>query len=379
MIVTKKSSIPSISLVCGEPHQVSSSQTAAEKLPQILRKAYPNSTLSSTSKALSEQSLEEMPSPAPFNQPTNAHEVGQLEVPTTHDQCISPLAAEGTLSYLHAFSLLNVLSFSGSHSIPTLGPPNESDMTTVQPDAAATPIDLTVPTTPDPIPLRDTPVTTSSQKSWFASWTRAKGEQSPESGVDPTRPPSSLHAFAKGSTISSEPLHLDNIAVSSVPVPHQLPILNITGDARQSTSPSSFPQDIPTQSRSYDPVAASPRSASYHSLSPAGHHSRPGTASVLSPLDEDVPKLSPVKLSPATPSTVLQSSDTSQSTLTLNHSASRFTLSIPLLGRPKLPLEETVAAAQRDDIRTMTLPAESSPSRRQQFTTQGLLRPSTRN
>jgi hypothetical protein len=109
MIVTKKSSIPSISLVFGEAQQVSSSQTAAEKLPQILRKANISPTLSSTSEAQSEQSLEEMPAPAPLNQSTNAHEVEQPEAPTTHDQCISPLAAEGTLSYLHAFSLSNVL------------------------------------------------------------------------------------------------------------------------------------------------------------------------------------------------------------------------------------------------------------------------------
>lgn len=107
MIVTKKSSIPSISLVFGEAQQVSSSQTAAEKLPQILRKVNPSPTLSPTSEVQSEQSLEEMPAP-PLNQSTNAHEVDQPEAPTTHDQCISPLAAEGTLSYLHALSLSNV-------------------------------------------------------------------------------------------------------------------------------------------------------------------------------------------------------------------------------------------------------------------------------
>lgn len=351
MIVTKKSTIPSVSLVFGEAQQISSSQTAAEKLPQILRKANHSSTLSSMSKAQSEQPLEDVPAPAPSNQPiTNAHEVGQLEVPTTHDQCIPSFAAEGP------------------HSVPTLEPHKESDMTTVQPGAAATSIDLIVPAPSDSIPLRDTSVTTSSHKSWFASWTRTKEGQSAECGVETTRTPSSVQASAKESSISPEPLHPDILTVTSVP--HQLPILNITRDAGQSTLSSSFPQDIPTKSRSDDQVTAS-RSASYQvSLSPAGHHSRPGTGSVLSPLDEDVPKLSPVGLSPAAPSAALQSSDTSQSTLTLNHSTSRFTLSIPLLGRPKLPLEQTVAAAQRDDIRTTTLTAESSPSRRQQFTTQ---------
>ncbi|KAG1767846.1 hypothetical protein EV702DRAFT_745179 [Suillus placidus] len=361
MIITKKSSIPSISLVFGEAQQVSSPQSAAEKLPQILRKANPSSSLSSMSKAQSKQSLEEMPTPAPLNQPTNAPKVEQLGVPTTHDKCISPLAIEG------------------SHSIPTPGPPNESDMATVQPGTAVTSIDLTAPAPSDPIPFRDTYVTNLSHKpSWFASWTRAKGEQSPESGVETTRPPSSVQASAKGSSTLSEPLHSDILPVSSVP--RQLPILSMTGDAEQSTPTPPLPQDIPKKSRSEDPATPTPRSASHQiSLSPAGYHSRLGTASVLSPLDEDVPKLSPVKLSPATPSAVLQSNDTSQSILPLSHSTSRFTLSIPLLGRPKLPLEQTIPAAQRDDIRTMILPAESSPSHRQQFTTQGLFRSSTRN
>lgn len=352
MIVTKKSSIPSISLVFGEAQQVSSPQTAAEKLPEILRKADPSSSLSSVSKAQSKHSLEEMPTPAPLNQPTNAPKVGQLGVPTTHDQCISPSAIEG------------------SHSIPTPGPPNESDMATEQPGAAVTSRDLTAPAPSDPIPFRDTYVTTLPHKSsWFSSWTRAKGEQSPESGIETTRPPSSVQASAKESSILSEPLHSNILPVSSVT--HQLPILSMTGDAEQSTPTSSLPQDIPKKSRSEDSATPAPRSASYQiSLSPAGHHSRLGTASVLSPLDEDVPKLSPVKLSPATPSTVLQSNDISQSTLPLSHSTSRFTLSIPLLGRPKLPLEQTVPAAQRDDVRTMILLAESSPSGRQQFTTQ---------
>lgn len=349
MIVIKNSSITSTSLVSAEAQLVSSSQTAAEKLPQILHKANPSSTLSLMSKAQSEQSLD-MPTPAPCNQPTNACEVGQLEVPTTHDQHISPFAAEGL------------------HSNTTLGQPSESDMPT--PGAAVTSIDLAAPVPSDSIPLRDTSVTTSSHKSWFASWSRsgAKMAQSPEFSVETTQPPSSVQASANASSMSSEPLHSDILTVSSVP--HQLP--NISEDAGQSTSSSSFSQDVPTKSLSDDQMSAS-RSPSYLvSSSPAARHSRPSTASVLSPLNEDsdVPKLSPAEQSPASPSAVLRSSDISQSTLTPNHSTSFFTLSIPLLGRPKLPLEQTAAAAQRDDIKTMIVPTESSLSHRQQFTTQ---------
>lgn len=351
MIVTKNSAISSTSLVSAEAQLVSSSQTAAEKLPQILRKANPCPTLSLMSKAQSEQSLD-MPAPSPCNQPTNAHEVGQLEVPTTHDQHISPFAAEGP------------------HSNRTLGQSNESDMTTVQPGAAVTSIDIAAPAPSDSIPLRDTSVTTSSHKSWFASWTRsgAKGAQSPEFVVETSPSSSSVQASADQSLMSPQPLHSDILTVSSVP--HQLP--NISGDAGQSTVSSSFPQGIPTKRPSDDQVSAS-RLPSYQvSLSPAAHNSRPSIASVLSPLNEDsdVPKLSPAKQSPAAPSTVLRSSDISQSTLTPNHSTSYFTLSIPLLGRSKLPLEQATAAAQRDDIKTMIVPTESPLSHRQQFTAQ---------
>ncbi|OAX40788.1 hypothetical protein K503DRAFT_791177 [Rhizopogon vinicolor AM-OR11-026] len=81
--------------------------------------------------------------------------------------------------------------------------------------------------------------------------------------------------------------------------------------------------------------------------------------STPSPPDE------PTKLRPATPSTALQSGGSSNSTPT-----NRFTLGIPLLGRAKLPLEKTVAAAQSDDIRTMSLPADQPPPCKQQLTTQ---------
>ncbi|KAG2111486.1 hypothetical protein DEU56DRAFT_213459 [Suillus clintonianus] len=271
------------------------------------------------------------------------------------------------------------ISSSGSQSISTPGPPDQNATSLVQSGPAVISVDLTASAPSNPIPPPDTSVATSYQKSsWFASWTRAKVEQSPESGIETTGLTTLVQAFAKGSSISSETPHSQPPAIPSIP--HQLPILNIPGDAGQSTPTSTLPQDIPTKSRSNDLPTPSPSSASYpFSSSPAGHHSRPGTASILSPLDENVPKLSPAKLSPATPSAILQSGDASQSNLTLNQSTSRFTLSIPLLGRPKLPLEQTVAAAQRDDIRTMVLPAESSASCKQHSAAKGLLRPSTRN
>jgi hypothetical protein len=115
MIIRKKSSHPTISLVFGEAQQVLPSQSAAEKLPQILRKASPTA-LPLMSKAQSENSLEETLLSAPSNQPepANVHEAGQVSATDVQDYI--PLAAEGIpLPHLIAFTFLNVLYYFQDH------------------------------------------------------------------------------------------------------------------------------------------------------------------------------------------------------------------------------------------------------------------------
>ncbi|OJA21687.1 hypothetical protein AZE42_08662 [Rhizopogon vesiculosus] len=332
MIIRKKSSHPTISLVFAEAQQVSPSQTAAEKLPQILRKASPSPS-SLMSKAQFEEYLDETPSTP--NQPelANAHEAG--EEPTTGAQESLQSVAEGSLP----------------------ASPSKSDTMGVLPGAPATSLDFTVPIPSNPssfTPPRDSSVAALPHKSsWFASWTRTKGEEVPDSGVQKTRRPTPAPAS----------VHLQTHAASSLS--SQLPILSITRDSQpvtESTPTSTLPQDIPAKPRSNDPPTSSPRSTSYtSSSSPAAHQSQPSPMSTPSPLDE------PTKLPPATPSAVLQSDGSSNS---IPRPTNRFTLGIPLLGRVKLPLEKTVAAAQRDDIRTMSLPADQPPPCKQQLTTQ---------
>jgi hypothetical protein len=68
-------------------------------------------------------------------------------------------------------------------------------------------------------------------------------------------------------------------------------------------------------------------------------------ASIPSSIDEEVPKLS-VLTPPNTPGpvNVMQNAGSGSSKLSsLNPSTSRFMLSIPLLGRPKMPLDQAVA------------------------------------
>jgi len=103
MIIKKKSSHPTISLVFGEAQQVSPSQTAAEKLPQILRKASPISS----SLILRDQLEESEMPPAHSDQPSSelANTQKTEQVSTTDAQESLPLAVEGIYySFMSLFS-----------------------------------------------------------------------------------------------------------------------------------------------------------------------------------------------------------------------------------------------------------------------------------
>ncbi|KAI0655807.1 hypothetical protein C8Q70DRAFT_1081590 [Cubamyces menziesii] len=59
-------------------------------------------------------------------------------------------------------------------------------------------------------------------------------------------------------------------------------------------------------------------------------------------------------------SQVAKTANRKPSISSLNPSTSRFTLKLPLLGRPKIPLEQAVAVAQAEDIRAPLKPAEDT-------------------
>lgn len=103
MIIKKKSSHPTISLVFGEAHQVSPSQTAAEKLPQILRKASPISSGLISKDQLEESEMASTCSNQPDLELANAQKTGHMS--TTDAQERLPLAVEGT--YYFCMSLFS--------------------------------------------------------------------------------------------------------------------------------------------------------------------------------------------------------------------------------------------------------------------------------
>ena len=121
---------------------------------------------------------------------------------------------------------------------------------------------------------------------------------------------------------------------------------------------------IPTSRKWFSPISSLPSrspDAEIRATSPLAtlHVASPSTPSSI---DDQVPKLPSAgpQLESVEPP-VLLSSDTSQNLSALNPSAGRFTLSIPFLGRPKVPLDRAVASAKATDIRT-DLGTEASSS-----------------
>jgi hypothetical protein len=101
-----------------------------------------------------------------------------------------------------------------------------------------------------------------------------------------------------------------------------------------------FPPASPSQSRS-------PESEARPASGPQAGMDSPRTPSSI---DDQLPSAAPSSESASPP--VIYPSQTSQNMSSLNPSASRFSLSIPFLGRPKVPLDRAIASAQATDIRT---------------------------
>ena len=172
-----------------------------------------------------------------------------------------------------------------------------------------------------------------------------------------------------------EPAKDPTPTVSPAPEAPQLPVTNVIpptppkpelSKTENRPPPESESISIPPSRKWFTPVSPLPSrspGAEPRATSPVAV-SQVGVTSPLTPssIDDHVPKLpSAGPQSESVEPAVLLSSDTSQNLSALNPSASRFTLSIPFLGRPKVPLERAVASATATDIRT-DLGAEGSSS-----------------
>ena len=195
---------------------------------------------------------------------------------------------------------------------------------------------------------------------WFASSSSSKRPSKlrpmdePESANDPTR------------TNSPGPqLPVTNVINVIPPTPPKPELTKV----ESKNPPESDSVPIPTSRKWFSPVSSvSSRSpdAETRTISPlaVSQASQAGVTSPSTPssIDDQVPKLPSAvpQLESVAPS-VLLSSDMTQNLSALNPSTSRFSLSIPFLGRPKMPLDRAVASVKTADVpRALDIEGSSS-------------------
>ncbi|KAF5378463.1 hypothetical protein D9615_007029 [Tricholomella constricta] len=211
--------------------------------------------------------------------------------------------------------------------------------------------------------------------SWFGSLTRAKGKAkaaqmnaraasspapSPAADAQPNGLPTALSVPSNISQAAVEPLPsvvaTESMSNTAPPEPATAPVT-----PAPTPTPPTLPKDIPPPpqvKRSWFSSAAATPSAPLPEPQPAASNSN----SIPSSIDNEVPGLPTITTSPSPPPPQQQAAPTalpSPGVVTspssgggdgprlssLNPSTGRFTLSIPLLGRPKIPLDRVVSAA----------------------------------
>ncbi|EIN03565.1 hypothetical protein PUNSTDRAFT_93924 [Punctularia strigosozonata HHB-11173 SS5] len=271
----------------------------------------------------------------------------------------------------------------------------------VDPPAAAAPAPVDVQATDTATAAAgaaptDAPSTSPSKSSaiasWFGSISRSKSKERAPIAVAPTPATAEQQTAAestetaareRAATSDTVPASSERAAAAAAPAP----AVDLSASPETSPSP---PRWIPSSRKSHarkkswlsitSTPSSSPTPHNQHPQQPqtqtsptrsAGPRSPPrpplsAAPSIPSSIDEEVPGLpssptSPSHLRPPPPAPTLSPSASGTSTINLNPTASRFTLSIPLLGRPKVPLERAVAAAQAEDVRTAAPKGPETP------------------
>lgn len=206
------------------------------------------------------------------------------------------------------------------------------------------------------------------RSSWFGSLSRTKGKdrmaevhkfQAGDAQNDQLKIPDHGGLRIEATATTSSP----SIQVQPPTPPQPQPQLPQALSTQQPKLPEllpSQPQPIPATADQQQPkrgwFSSTPNSPARPGLSPTTpsplNSSHP---SITSSLDDEVPSLSTLTPPASAPPIVVHSPFTNEEGAgrprlsSLNPSTSRFTLSIPLLGRAKIPLDEAVAVANRGD------------------------------
>lgn len=346
---SKKAAASSVSLVFAEPEPGAPLQSAAAKLPPA---AYTNSrmlrkrdrfdsasTLRDDQKdamSLSGGSIKRPRAESDISQTTASTDVVRsCQVPS--GQSTAPSVSDGN----YTSRCDGLMDRTSQASMP---PDTVSDVT------HRVPMD----TLSVPFPSKGstksnlTPKSSPSGSSWFGSLSRSKGKDKAAELSDETNciVPSDVKAAPSDAT-SSQPSGHD-ILHATARQSEPLPINPLNNSAQQTSNRQTnfgWFSGSPTKSSS---IARPP-------LSPTSLHSHTHTdsRSSIPSVDEEVPKLAVITpLNTPLPPTIVQNGVGSNLNLSsLNPSTSRFMLSIPLLGRPKIPLDKVAAVAIAGDDR----------------------------
>ncbi|KAI0049078.1 hypothetical protein FA95DRAFT_966156 [Auriscalpium vulgare] len=243
----------------------------------------------------------------------------------------------------------HTMSDTGSNSVVNAGVQEQSNVD----EAAAS----TLPSTSSSLTVKASPP----RSSWFGSMSRGTKSSQKRAELPPPKP-TALETPRKDAPAAVLTQPAPTADVSGVSSPPAMAILPPTpprppavpAPATAASSSSTVPISIPVKRTWFSP-ASSPSPTPAQSPPPPP----PVAAAIASPLtpssiDSEVPLLSTSEPSAPMTSPGVVSGDASQHLSSLNPSTSRFSLSIPFLGRPKLPLEKALASATAVDVREPT-------------------------
>lgn len=197
-----------------------------------------------------------------------------------------------------------------------------------------------------------TPESSVGRSSWFGSLGRARGKENAAKitqlqGAGTPKSTADASAFTTSLVDATVSFFSPEVTVvpPTPPQPQSAP--------KPSETPPSIPRAIPSSpkhKRSW--FAASSPTPSRPGASPTSPSPLNSSTSIASSLDEEVPELSNLAVPPAiSPPLVHGPAGGDESTVrgrlnSLNPSTSRFTISLPLLGRSKIPWDQVVARAE---------------------------------
>lgn len=191
------------------------------------------------------------------------------------------------------------------------------------------------------------------KRAWFASSSSSSPKRPSKLRADdePSPPIDAARTTDTPAPILETPQAPPPVTNVIPPTPPKLELTRIEGSSEPPSETAPVP--IPPARKWFSSSSPQPRSPE--------SEARPGSgpqAGIVSPrtppsIDDQVPKLpSAFPSTESVSAPVMFPTESNQNLSSLNPSASRFSLSIPFLGRPKLPLDRAMASAQATDIRT---------------------------